>query len=75
MTQTTFDLHHGHHTQTALTTGFVQMFKAPAELVSTWHQRKRQRQDLMAVTPRLLDDMGITEVEREQEARKPFWKA
>ena len=75
MTQTTFDLHHRYRTQTSLTAGFVQMFKASAVLVSTWRQRSRQRRDLMMVTPRLLDDMGITEAQRQQEVSKPFWKA
>jgi len=75
MTQTTFDLHHRYRTQTSLTAGFVQMFKASAVLVSTWRQRSRQRSDLMVLTPRLLDDMGITEAQRQQEVNKPFWKA
>ena len=75
MTQTTFDLHHRYRTQTSLTAGFVQMFKASAVLVSTWRQRSRQRSDLMVLTHRLLDDMGITEAKRQQEVNKPFWKA
>ena len=75
MTQTTFDLHHRHRTQTFLTAGFVQMFTASAEQVSAWRQRSRLRRDLMTVSPRLLDDMGITEAQRQQEVRKPFWKA
>ena len=75
MTQTTFDLHHKHRTQTSLTAGFVQMFTASAEQVSAWRQRSRQRRDLKAATPRLLDDMGITEAQRQQEVSKPFWKA
>ena len=75
MTQTTFDLHHRYRKQTSLTAGFVQMFKASAVLVSTWRQRSRQRSDLMVLTPRLLDDMGITAAQRQQEVNKPFWKA
>ena len=75
MTQTTFDLHHRHRTQASLTAGFAQMFTASAEQISDWRQRSRLRRDLMAVTPRLLDDMGITEAQRQQEVNKPFWKA
>jgi uncharacterized protein YjiS (DUF1127 family) len=51
------------------------MFTASAEQVSAWRQRSRLRRDLMTVSSRLLDDMGITEAQRQQEARKPFWKA
>jgi len=38
-----------------------------------WHERKRQRVALASLDARLLDDVGITGEQAQQEAEKPFW--
>ena len=40
-----------------------------------WHQRSEQRHRLARLSTRLLDDMGITKVQRLEEISKPFWRA
>jgi uncharacterized protein YjiS (DUF1127 family) len=36
--------------------------------------RWQQRQALLELDPRLLNDIGVTREEAEREARKPFWR-
>jgi len=38
------------------------------------HDRWQQRQALLDLLDRLLEDIGIKREEAEREARKPFWK-
>jgi uncharacterized protein YjiS (DUF1127 family) len=38
------------------------------------HDRWQQRQALLDLEDRLLDDIGITREEAEREARKPIWR-
>jgi len=38
------------------------------------HDRWQQRQALLDLQDRLLEDIGITREEAEREARQPFWK-
>ena len=47
--------------------GWVQVLKR-------MHDRWLQRQALLELEDRLLDDIGITLEQAEREARKPFWK-
>ena len=47
--------------------GWVQVLKRT-------HDRWQQRQALLALEDRLLDDIGITREQAEREARTPFWK-
>ena len=75
MTEMTFDQRHRYRTQAELTAGFAQMFRAAAATIAVWHQRSRQREDLMMVDARLLRDMGLTEWDRQYEASKAFWQA
>lgn len=42
-------------------------------LVALWADRARQRRILAAMDDHLLSDIGITRLEAEREARKPFW--
>jgi uncharacterized protein YjiS (DUF1127 family) len=44
------------------------------EVVSGMFQRQHQRQALLELEDHLLDDLGLTREQAEQEARKPFWK-
>lgn len=39
-----------------------------------WAERARQRHTLMGLDDHLLKDIGISRVEAEREAAKPFWK-
>ena len=41
--------------------------------LSTWYRRWRSRRDLLTLDARLLQDIGLDEVDAEQEAAKPFW--
>src|SRR2546429_9400844 len=47
--------------------GWVQVLKR-------MHNRWQQRQALLDLEDRLLDDIGITREQAEREARTPFWK-
>lgn len=38
-----------------------------------WHQLSRQRRALLGLDERMLKDIGITRLEAEREARRPFW--
>jgi uncharacterized protein YjiS (DUF1127 family) len=38
-----------------------------------WHELARQRRALLALNDHMLKDIGITRVEAEREARRPFW--
>jgi uncharacterized protein YjiS (DUF1127 family) len=42
-------------------------------IVFEWHERARQRRGLYALDERMLKDIGITSVDVEREAGKPFW--
>ncbi len=44
------------------------------ELVTTWRRRLRQRDDLMKLDQRLLDDIGVSRGDAAAEWRKPLWR-
>jgi uncharacterized protein YjiS (DUF1127 family) len=44
------------------------------QVLGQMHDRWRQRQALLDLDDRLLEDIGITRDEAERAARKPFWK-
>jgi uncharacterized protein YjiS (DUF1127 family) len=49
-----------------------------ASLLACWRQRRRQRADLrrlLAVSPHLVRDIGLTPSQAWLEAMKPFWRA
>lgn len=48
---------------------------AVSERLATWRRRAREREILVHLTSRDLADIGITRVEAEVEAAKPFWRA
>lgn len=56
-------------------TGFGSRLMRILGLMAAWHERSRQRRELMAMPDHLLKDMGTTREELYQEARKPFWQA
>lgn len=43
-------------------------------LLHIWQQRSRSRRQLAQLDSRLLADTGISEVERQVELSKPFWR-
>ena len=43
-------------------------------LLHIWQQRSRSRRQLAQLDARLLADTGISEVERQVELSKPFWR-
>jgi uncharacterized protein YjiS (DUF1127 family) len=47
---------------------------ACARLIARWAERARQRRILATFDDRLLSDIGVTRLEAEREARKPFWR-
>lgn len=44
-------------------------------ILRTWHRRFKTRRQLRKLDARLLDDVGISEAERQQECAKWFWQA
>ena len=49
-----------------------------AALLVRWRERRRQRAELrrlLAVSPHLVRDIGLTPSQAWLEARKPFWRA
>ena len=51
------------------------VFARAVHLFLLWSERARQRRELANLTPRLLDDMGVSRDEALREAAKPFWRA
>ncbi len=43
--------------------------------LSLWQERAAQRAHLAALNDHMLKDIGITRVDAEREAAKPFWRA
>ena len=44
-------------------------------LLQVWYQRARQRRQLAQLDDRALQDIGISRVQAETEAAKPFWQS
>jgi uncharacterized protein YjiS (DUF1127 family) len=45
-----------------------------AATVCEWWRRSRSRRDIMALNERELWDIGLTRIDVEREAGKPFWR-
>ncbi|MFT6301343.1 MAG: hypothetical protein ACI9XK_003278 [Granulosicoccus sp.] len=47
-----------------------------AHTINLWYERSRQRRELreLADSPDLLNDVGLSIYDVQQEARKPFWR-
>ncbi len=43
-------------------------------VLRVWLDRRRQRHHLARLDPRLLKDIGISQADALEEARKPFWQ-
>ena len=44
-----------------------------SSLVRLWFERSRERHQLALLTERDLHDLGLTRIDAQREARKPFW--
>ncbi len=44
-------------------------------ILRLWALRARQRRQLLAMSPHLLRDIGLSRYDAEHEARKPFWQS
>jgi uncharacterized protein YjiS (DUF1127 family) len=44
------------------------------DAILTWRERARTRRQLLMLDDRLLKDMGITRLDAQSEAEKPFWR-
>ena len=49
--------------------------KALRSMFKLWRERRVERLALKKLSPRLLQDIGLSENARNLEVRKPFWKA
>ena len=45
-----------------------------SSLLKLWCERSRERHQLALLTDRELHDLGLTRIDAQQEARKPFWR-
>ncbi len=66
----TFTLTYGRHSDASLPISMAQVLA----LAGSWHQRARQRRQLVELSDRQLADIGISRVEACAEAGKPFWQ-
>ncbi len=48
---------------------------APFTVLATWGERLKQRVDLAEMDDRMLKDIGVSRVDAQVEADKPFWAA
>ena len=54
---------------------FGARLRTAVETVALWHQRARQRRQLVALDDRLYRDIGVNPLDAYREAQKPFWRA
>jgi uncharacterized protein YjiS (DUF1127 family) len=50
-------------------------FAAAENRLAEWRRRTRSRRELMKVSDRYLNDIGVSRCDAEVEASKPFWVA
>ena len=55
-------------------TGLGERVVALFDRLATWTERRRQRRALEALPDHLLSDIGISRVDADHEAEKPFWR-
>ena len=56
-----------------LFTGTGPALRGLSSLLRLWCERSRERHQLVLLTDRELHDLGLTRIDAQQEARKPFW--
>jgi uncharacterized protein YjiS (DUF1127 family) len=45
-----------------------------ADLLLIWHERARQRRQLLSLSDHMLRDLGLTRADVMAESSKPFWR-
>lgn len=45
-----------------------------AAVVTLWSVRRRTRMELKHLEPEILDDIGLSRIQADTEAEKPFWQ-
>lgn len=54
--------------------GCNRLLKRVMKRIVEWHQRHRQRDQLMELSPWMLKDIGISRTDAIREGSKPFWR-
>ncbi len=44
------------------------------DILFAWHERARQRRQLLSLSDHMLKDIGISRADAAAEANKPFWQ-
>lgn len=71
-----YTLHHPHvaHGDSGHGVSVFQKISKGKEILSHWYRRARARRRLVDLDDRILEDIGLTRYEAEQEYRKFFWQ-
>jgi uncharacterized protein YjiS (DUF1127 family) len=54
--------------------GLAVWLRRAADLLLIWHERARQRRQLLSLNDHMLRDLGLTRADVLAEASKPFWR-
>lgn len=71
----TMALRSAHVGQDSLATLVVNRLHHALDMVAEWHQRAVSRRELAQLDDRMLQDIGVNNVDVEREISKPFWRS
>ena len=54
--------------------GVAVWLRRAADLLLIWHERARQRHQLLSLNDHMLRDLGLTRADVMAESSKPFWR-
>ena len=54
--------------------GVAVWLRRAADLLLIWHERARQRRQLLSLNDHMLRDLGLTRADVMAESSKPFWR-
>ena len=66
-------IHHTDHD--TLATTVMHRVNQLLDVVGEWHQRVVSRRELAQLDARMLQDIGVSNVDVEREISKPFWRS
>ena len=66
-------IHHTDHD--TLATIVMHRVNQVLDTVAEWHQRAVSRRELAQLDDRMLQDIGVSNVDVEREISKPFWRS
>ena len=75
MATTTYNGHIAGAQSRGFFAGLAHAAHSAFETLALWQRRREQRRYLLSLDDRLLRDIGLSRVEAEVEADKPFWRA